>query len=59
MGNSNPFGGSVDLGLLLRIPTGLQVLVAREGDLEHLSLVGMEEREWKPQPLIEVEEEYL
>jgi hypothetical protein len=33
--------------------------VAREGDLEHLSLVGMEKREWKPQPLIEIEGEYL
>jgi hypothetical protein len=46
VGNSNPFGGSVDLCLLLRIPKGLQVLVAREGDLEHLSLVVMEKREW-------------
>jgi hypothetical protein len=33
--------------------------VAREGDLENLSLVVMEEREWKPQPLLEVEEDYL
>jgi hypothetical protein len=33
--------------------------VAREGDLEHLNLVVMEEREWKPQPLLEVEEDYL
>jgi hypothetical protein len=45
VGKSNPFGGSVDLGLLLRIPKGLQVLVDREGDLENLSLVVMEERE--------------
>jgi hypothetical protein len=59
MGNSNPFSGSVDIGLLLRIPKGLQVLVAREGDLEHLSLVVMEEWEWKPPPLLQVEEDYL
>jgi hypothetical protein len=59
MGNSNPFGGSVDLGLLLRIPKGLQVLVSREGDLEHLRLVVTEEREWKPLLLLEVEEDYL
>jgi hypothetical protein len=59
VGNSNPFGGSVDLGLLLRIPKGLQVQVAREGDLQHLSLVVMEEIEWKPQPLLEVEDDYL
>jgi hypothetical protein len=44
MGNSNPFSGSVDLGLLLGIPKGLQVLVAIEEDIEHLSLVIMEER---------------
>jgi hypothetical protein len=45
VGNSNPFGESVDLGLLIQIPKGLQVLVAREGDLDHLRLVIMEERE--------------
>jgi hypothetical protein len=48
VGKSNPFGGSVDLGLLLRIPKGLQVLVAREGDLGKISLVAMVEREMKP-----------
>jgi hypothetical protein len=48
MGNSNPFGGSVDLGLLLRIRKGFQVLVAREGDLVNLSLTLMVAREWKP-----------
>jgi hypothetical protein len=53
--NSNPLGGTVDLGLL----QGLQVLVDREGDLGKLSLVVMVERVWKPQPLLEVEEDYL
>jgi hypothetical protein len=32
-GKSNRLGGSVDLGLLPRIPEGLQVLLARMGDL--------------------------
>jgi hypothetical protein len=44
MGNLNSFGGSVDLGLLLRILKGLQVLVARDGYLEDLSFALMEER---------------
>jgi hypothetical protein len=43
MGKLNPFGGSVDLGLLPRIPKGLQVLVARMGDLYDLSFPTMKE----------------
>jgi hypothetical protein len=45
MGKSNPFGGTVDLGLLPQIPKGLQVLVARMEDIENLIFVAMEERE--------------
>jgi hypothetical protein len=41
---SNPFGGSVDLGLLPQIPKGHQELLARERDLEQRKLVFMEER---------------
>jgi hypothetical protein len=48
-GKSNCFGGSVDLGLLPRIPKGLQVLVARMVDLGIFSLATMDERDWKPQ----------
>jgi hypothetical protein len=44
-GKSNGFGGSVDLGLLPRILEGLQVLVARMGDLVLRSFATMEERE--------------
>jgi hypothetical protein len=46
-GKSNCLGGSVDLGLLPRIPEGLQVLVATMGDLVLWSFATMEEREWK------------
>jgi hypothetical protein len=61
MGNLNPFVGSVDvaIGLLLRIPKCLQVLVAREGYLRILSLTLVDEREWKRQPLLEVQEGYI
>jgi hypothetical protein len=45
---SNHLGGSVDLGLLPRIPKGLKVLVARMGDLVILSFATMVESEWKP-----------
>jgi hypothetical protein len=58
-GKSNRFGGSVDLGLRPRIPKGLQVLVARMGDLVILSFATMDEREWKPQSSPEVEDNYL
>jgi hypothetical protein len=44
-GKSNRLGGSVDLGLLPRIPKWSQVLVARMGDLVLLSFATMEERE--------------
>jgi hypothetical protein len=47
MGKSNSFGGSVDLGILRRIPKGLQVLVSRMEDLVILSSSTKEEREWK------------
>jgi hypothetical protein len=58
MGKSNSFGESVDLGLLPRIPKGLQVLVARMGDLVIWSTTTMEKREWKSQPSLG-EEDYL
>jgi hypothetical protein len=58
-GKSNRLDGSVDLGLLPRIPKGLQVLVARMGDLVILSFATMEEREWKPPCWSEVEDNYL
>jgi hypothetical protein len=58
-GKSNRLGGSVDLGLLPQIPKGLQVLVARMGDLVILSFATMDEREWKPQSSPEVEDNYL
>jgi hypothetical protein len=44
-GKSNRLGGSVDIGLLPRIPKGLQVLVDRMGDLVLWSFATMEERE--------------
>jgi hypothetical protein len=44
-GKSNLLGGSVDLGLLPLIHKGLQVLVARMGDLVLWSFATMEERE--------------
>jgi hypothetical protein len=44
MGNSNPFNGTVDLDLLPQIPKGLQLLVARIGDLLILRSRLMEER---------------
>jgi hypothetical protein len=52
---------SVDLGLLPRIPKGLQVLVARVEDLVKLSLTLMEERarEWKSYPLFGEEEGFI
>jgi hypothetical protein len=43
-GKSNCLGRSVDLGLLPRIPKGLQVLVARMGDLVLWSFATMEGR---------------
>jgi hypothetical protein len=58
-GKSNRLGGSVDLVLLPRIPKGLQVLVARMGDLVILSFATMEDREWNPQSSPEVEDDYL
>jgi hypothetical protein len=58
-GKSNRLGGSVDLGLLHWIPKGLQVLVARMGDLVILSFATMAEREWKPQSWPEMEDDYL
>jgi hypothetical protein len=42
-GKSNRLGGSVNLGLLPRIPKGLYVLVARMGDLVIISFATMEE----------------
>jgi hypothetical protein len=45
MGKSNLFGESVDLGLLPRTPKGLQIPVARMGDLVDLSIATTEERE--------------
>jgi hypothetical protein len=59
MGKSNPFGGSVDLGLLTQTPKGFEVLVDRMGDLVYLSFATMEERVWKLQLILEVEDEYL
>jgi hypothetical protein len=56
---SNCLGRSVDLGLLPRIPKGLQVLVSRMGDLIKWSFATMEEREWKQQSAPEVEDDYL
>jgi hypothetical protein len=44
-GKSNHLGGSVDLGLLPRIPKGHHVLVARMGDLVLWSFATMEEKE--------------
>jgi hypothetical protein len=44
-GKSNHLGGSVDLGLLPQIPKGLQVLVARMGDIVLSSFATIEERE--------------
>jgi hypothetical protein len=59
MGKSNLFGESVDLGLLSRIPKGLQVRVARMGGLVNLSLTTMKDREWKSQPSLGEEQGYL
>jgi hypothetical protein len=44
-GKSNCLGGSVDIDLLPQIPKGLQVLMARMGDLVLWSFATMEERE--------------
>jgi hypothetical protein len=56
VGNTNSFSERVDLGILLRIPKGLQAIVPREGDLRLLSFGTMEERGAGP---TEVEDEYL
>jgi hypothetical protein len=58
-GKSNRLGGSVDLGLLPRFPKGLQVVVARMGDLVLWSFATMEERAYKPQQPPEVDDDYL
>ena len=50
-GNSNSFGGSVDLGLLLRFLKGHEVWLAEEGELGLQSFATMGEREnWSKQP---------
>jgi hypothetical protein len=59
MEGANRLGGNIDPGLLPRIQKGLQVLVARMGDLVILSFTTIEERDWKPQVQPKVEDNYL
>jgi hypothetical protein len=59
MEGENRLGKSIDPGLLPWIQKGLQVLVAKMGDLVILSFTTIEEREWKPLVQPEVEDDYL